>query len=90
MLKQGAQHHRAVEIPYPASAAHSTAVRYDGAMRRPKPSFGTQRSASGAFSLSRSLPKLSLPASAVPKTTRAKPVIGKPSPGGRVKGGRNE
>ena len=54
-----------------------------------KPKYGKQRSASGAFSLSRSLPKLSLPASAVPTGKRAKPQVGKPPAGGSVKGGRN-
>ncbi|HEX2834119.1 MAG TPA: hypothetical protein VHW00_14005 [Thermoanaerobaculia bacterium] len=53
------------------------------------PKVGKQRSASGAFSLSRSLPKLKLPASATPVVSRPKPRIGKPSPGGGVKGGRN-
>ena len=48
-------------------------------MRRPKPKIGPQRSASGAFSLSRSLPKLALPASsASAKVQRPKPKIGKP------------
>jgi hypothetical protein len=51
-------------------------VGYDGAMRSPK--VGKQRSASGAFSLSRSLPKLRLPVSATKPVTRAKPKIGKP------------
>jgi len=59
-------------------------------MRRPKPVFGRQKSASGAFSLSRALPKLNLPASAVSRSgPRPKPQVGKPSPGGSVKGGRN-
>ncbi|HYK03842.1 MAG TPA: hypothetical protein VE974_18950 [Thermoanaerobaculia bacterium] len=59
-------------------------------MRRPKPNYGKQRSATGAFSLSRALPKLTLPASAIPRSSsRPKPQIGKPSPGGSVKGGRN-
>jgi len=58
-------------------------VGYDGAMRSPK--VGKQRSASGAFSLSRSLPALKLPRS-VP---RPKPVVGKPGPAGTVKGPRN-
>ncbi len=70
------------------SAAHSTAVSYDGAMKSPK--VGKQRSASGAFSLSRALPKLSLPVSAPRHSAaRPKPVVGKPNPGGSVKGGRN-
>ena len=44
-----------------------------------KPTFGKQRSASGAFSLSRRLPRLSLPHSAatVP-VTRPKPQVGRP------------
>ena len=68
--------------------AHSTAVGYDEAMRSPK--VGKQRSASGAFSLSRALPRLRLPASAVtPSGPRPKPKLGKPGPGGSVKGGRN-
>jgi hypothetical protein len=54
-----------------------------------KPKYGKQRSASGAFSLSRSLPKLQLPASAVPTAQRPRPQVGKPNPGGRVKSGRN-
>ena len=54
------------------------------------PKVGKQRSASGAFSLSRSLPKLKLPASAVPgNASRPKPNVGKPPGGGSVKGGRN-
>ncbi|HEX8172782.1 MAG TPA: hypothetical protein VF824_19755 [Thermoanaerobaculia bacterium] len=57
-------------------------------MRSPK--VGKQRSASGAFSLSRSLPKLRLPASALTTSApRPKPQIGKPAAGDRVKGGRN-
>ena len=49
-------------------------------MRSPK--VGKQRSASGAFSLSRSLPKLKLPVSAPPASVaRPKPSVGKP--GGR-------
>jgi len=59
-------------------------------MRRPKPKYGTQRSASGAFSLSRSLPALKLPLSAAGQSvSRPKPQIGKPNPGGRVKGRRD-
>jgi hypothetical protein len=45
-----------------------------------KPSIGKQRSASGAFSLSRKLPKLSLPTSIVttkPNRVRS-PKVGKP------------
>jgi hypothetical protein len=55
------------------------------------PKVGKQRSASGAFSLSRSLPKLKLPASAVTTSSaaRPKPKVGKPPGGGSVKGGRN-
>ena len=46
-------------------------------MRSPK--VGKQRSASGAFSLSRSLPKLGLPASSASRSTaRPKPKVGKP------------
>ncbi|HEY0370973.1 MAG TPA: hypothetical protein VGD79_03180 [Thermoanaerobaculia bacterium] len=57
-------------------------------MRSPK--VGKQRSASGAFSLSRSLPKLGLPPSSASKlVARPRPVVGKPKPGGSVKGGRN-
>jgi hypothetical protein len=87
--KQGTQHPVNGEIPaVRRSAAHSTAVRYDGAMKSPK--VGKQRSASGAFSLSRALPKLSLPVSAPRHSAaRPKPSIGKPNPGGTVKGGRN-
>lgn len=54
------------------------------------PKIGRQRSASGAFSLSRSLPKLKLPrSSAAPSAPRPKPHVGKPNPGNPVKGGRN-
>ncbi|HJQ38166.1 MAG TPA: hypothetical protein VKB93_13600 [Thermoanaerobaculia bacterium] len=54
------------------------------------PKVGKQRSASGAFSLSRSLPKLKLPVSAPSQSAaRPRPQIGKPGPGGGVKGGRN-
>jgi hypothetical protein len=54
------------------------------------PKVGKQRSASGAFSLSRSLPKLKLPTSAASQSgRRPKPQIGKPGPGGGVRGGRN-
>ena len=55
------------------------------------PKVGKQRSASGAFSLSRSLPKLRLPVSAPPigGAARPKPKVGKPPAGGSVKGGRN-
>ncbi|HUP62206.1 MAG TPA: hypothetical protein VNA69_17505 [Thermoanaerobaculia bacterium] len=54
------------------------------------PKYGKQRSASGAFSLSRALPKLKLPrSSAAQSAARPKPQIGKPSPAGGVKGGRN-
>ncbi|HEY0156561.1 MAG TPA: hypothetical protein VGF28_04640 [Thermoanaerobaculia bacterium] len=54
------------------------------------PKVGKQRSASGAFSLSRALPKLRMPGS-VPKggVARPKPRVGKPQPGEPVKGGRN-
>lgn len=56
------------------------------------PKVGKQRSASGAFSLSRALPKLRMPGS-VPvggaARPRPKPQVGKPSPGGSVKSGRN-
>ena len=45
-----------------------------------KPKYGKQRSASGAFSLSRALPKLKLPLSAVPTAARPKPQTGKPGP----------
>ena len=55
-------------------------------MRMEKPKYGKQRSASGAFSLSRALPKLELPKSAVATPARPKPQVGKPNPGGRVKG----
>jgi len=55
-----------------------------------KPKFGRQRSASGAFSLSRSLPKLKLPLSAVERlASRPRPQVGKPAGGAGVKGGRN-
>lgn len=54
-----------------------------------KPKYGKQRSASGAFSVARNLPKLGLPKSAVPTPARPKPQVGKPNPGGRVKTGRN-
>ena len=54
------------------------------------PKVGKQRSASGAFSLSRSLPKLKLPVSApIGGAARPKPKVGKPPAGGSVKGGRN-
>jgi len=54
-----------------------TILRYDDAMRSPK--VGKQRSASGAFSLSRSLPKLKLPASSASAGgTRPKPQVGRP------------
>jgi len=54
------------------------------------PKVGKQRSATGAFSLSRALPKLNL-SSAPPSggAARPKPKIGKPMPGGPVKTGRN-
>ena len=55
-----------------------------------KPRYGKQRSASGAFSLSRALPRLRLPVSAVPTPARPRPQVGKPNPGGRVKGSRND
>ncbi|HKR67026.1 MAG TPA: hypothetical protein VJZ00_25085 [Thermoanaerobaculia bacterium] len=59
-------------------------------MRRPKPNYGSQRSASGAFSLSRSLPKLKMPLSAAGQSQpRPKPQIGKPGPSRGVKSGRN-
>ncbi|HEV7766488.1 MAG TPA: hypothetical protein VGQ76_15910 [Thermoanaerobaculia bacterium] len=59
-------------------------------MQRPKPNYGKQRSASNAFSVARSLPKLTLPRSAATlSAARPKPKIGKPGPGGNVKGGRN-
>jgi hypothetical protein len=52
-------------------------MRYDGAMRVPK--VGKPRSASGAFSLSRKLPKLQLPVSAPASAGgRAKPKVGRP------------
>jgi hypothetical protein len=56
------------------------AVGYDGAMKSPK--VGKPRSASGAFTLSRSLPKLQLPVSA-PRgaAPRPKPSVGKPNAG---------
>ena len=53
------------------------ATRYDVEMR--KPNVGKQRSASGAFSLSRKLPKLALPSSIVtskPNKVRS-PKVGK-------------
>jgi hypothetical protein len=55
------------------------------------PKVGKQRSASGAFSLSRALPKLKLPPSGLTRSVarRPKPEVGKPAPGGGVKGGRN-
>lgn len=60
-------------------------------MQRPKPKYGRQRSASGAFSVARALPKLALPRSAATMSvSRAKPQVGKPGPAGNVKGGRNE
>jgi hypothetical protein len=61
-------------------------------MRRPKPKVNAQRSASGAFSLSRSLPSFKLPLGAAgqPGSARPKPKVGKPSPAGGVKGRRNE
>jgi hypothetical protein len=44
-----------------------------------KPNFGKPRSASGAFSLSRKLPKLKQPLSAASSATpRARPAVGKP------------
>ena len=52
-------------------------TRYDVGMR--KPDIGKQRSASGAFSLSRKLPKLALPSSIVtskPNKMRS-PKVGK-------------
>jgi len=70
------------------SAAGGGAFYYDSGVKSPK--VGKQRSASGAFSLSRSLPKLKLPVSAPAQSAeRPRPRIGKPSPGGGVKGGRN-
>jgi len=59
-------------------------------MRRPKPNYGKQRSASKPMSVARSLPKLALPRSAATvSAARPKPQVGKPGPGGNVKGGRN-
>ncbi|HWW60707.1 MAG TPA: hypothetical protein VN181_05000 [Thermoanaerobaculia bacterium] len=55
-----------------------------------KPRLGKQRSASGAFSLSRSLPKLKMPLSAAAQSSpRPKPKMGKPGPAKPVTGGRN-
>jgi hypothetical protein len=60
-------------------------------MRRPKPKVNAQRSASGAFSLSRGLPSFKLPLGAAGQSgARPKPKVGKPSPAGSVKGRRNE
>jgi hypothetical protein len=54
------------------------------------PKVGRQRSASGAFSLSRSLPKIALPPSGIgPRVQRPRPQVGKPMPGKPVKGGRH-
>ncbi len=65
--------------------AHSTTIA-----RVRSPRVGKQRSASGAFSLSRSLPKLRLPAAPMQQSTpRPRPQVGKPNPGKGVKGGRN-
>ena len=58
-------------------------------VRVEKPKYGKQRSASGAFSLSRALSDQQVPKSAVATKTRPKPQVGKPNPGGRVKVGRN-
>jgi hypothetical protein len=52
------------------------------------PKVGKQRSASGAFSLSRALPKFRLPGS-IATGSRPKPKVGKPNPGGNVDSGRN-
>lgn len=53
---------------------------YDRAMQKPK--VGKPRSASAMFTLSRRLPKLSLPASALPsRSAHAHPRIGKPAIG---------
>ncbi|MDP9191012.1 MAG: hypothetical protein M3P06_04840 [Acidobacteriota bacterium] len=60
-------------------------------MQRPKPKYGKQRSASGAFSVARALPALALPRSAsAMSAARPKPKVGKPGPAGNVKSGRNE
>ena len=59
-------------------------------MQRPKPKYGKQRSASGAFSVARALPKLALPRSSATSAARPKPKVGKPGPAGNVKSGRNE
>jgi hypothetical protein len=60
-------------------------------MQRPKPNYGKQKSASGAFSVARALPRLALPRSAATVSpARARPNVGKPGPAGNVKGGRNE
>lgn len=63
------------------------AVGYDGAMKSPK--VGKQRSASGAFSLARALPKLRLTSGPPVSASRPKPAVGKPPQSGNVKGGRN-
>ena len=42
------------------------------------PKVGKQKSAGGAGSLSKALPRLNLPRSAAPATPRRKPQIGKP------------
>ena len=54
------------------------------------PKVGKQRSASGAFSLARALPRLRLPSiTASARPSRPRPAVGKPGPDPRVKGGRN-
>ena len=49
---------------------------YDAPMQSPK--VGKQKSAGGAGSLSKALPRLNLPRSAAPAISRPKPQIGKP------------
>ena len=62
------------KIPRP-ERAHSTTMN---SMQKPR--YGKQRSASGAFSLSRALPKLRLPPSGVSRLVqRPQPRIGKPT-----------
>jgi hypothetical protein len=53
------------------------------------PKVGKQRSASGAFSLARALPKLQLTSAPPVSAARPKPQVGKPPQAGSVKGGRN-
>lgn len=66
-----------VKIPA-RRGSYSTASRYTGCTLK-KPNIAKPRSASGAFSLSRKLPKLKLPDSAAAATPpRAKPQVGRP------------